>query len=102
MNYLDPRVNNYYTKIWYIDPRSPLTLRNYKILFRKNPNIINLNTVARKIGSAPTKRNINRVLKAKQINDPKEITFKIKKRKIQTTIKVNNLLKQLKQLQNRI
>jgi hypothetical protein len=102
MNYLDPRVNNYYKRMWYIDPRSPLTLRNYKILFRKNPSIRNLNTVARKIGSAPTKRNINRVLKAKQIHEPKEITLKIKKRKIQTIIKVNNLLKQLQKLQSRI
>lgn len=99
---MDPLINNYYTKMWYIDPRSPLTLRNYKILFRKNPSIQNLNTVARKIGSAPTKRNINRVLKAQQIHDPKEITLKIKKRKIKNATNVRPLLRELQRLQEQI
>jgi hypothetical protein len=56
----DPRIGNYSKKILYIDTRSPLTVQNYKILFKKNPSIKQLNSVAKKLGSAPTKRNINR------------------------------------------
>jgi hypothetical protein len=103
MNFLDPRINNFSEKIWYVDPRSPLTLQNYKILLKKNPKIQNLNKVASKIGAAPTKQNINRVLKSKKFHDPKEITIKVKKRKIQKNTRIiNNVLRELYRLQNKI
>lgn len=102
MNFFDPRIGNYNQKIWYIDPRSPLTIQNYKILFKKNPNVRQLNPIAIKIGSVPTKRNINRVLKARGITDPKLLTVKLKKKQIQNAINVNPLLRELQRLQERI
>lgn len=100
MNVFDPRLNNFSQTMWYINSQSPLNLKNYKVLMKKNPNIQNLNKIAKKIKSVPTKRNIKRVLKQKQIQNPKKITIKVKQVKIHA---VNNqLVNELRRLQSMI
>lgn len=110
-NTREMRVNNVNGKYYYINKNSPLTLENYKVLFRKVPKAKKLKKIGKKVGAPAVKSNIVKELKKRKISDPMQISIKVKRKSLNNSkLKniseekqlMNKLMKELKRLQKKI
>ena len=105
------RVNDVNGKYYYLNKNSPLTVQNYKVLFRKVPKTKKLKSIGKKVGAPPVKSKIVKELRKRKIADPMQITIKVKRKslnnskpKVNTGERelMNKLMKELKRLQKKI
>lgn len=104
------RINDVNGKYYYINQNSPLTVQNYKVLFRKLPKVKQLKPIGKKVGAPAVKSNIVKALRKRKIADPMQITIKVKRKSLnnsKTKVNsekemINKLMKELRKLQKKI
>ena len=105
------RVNDVNGKYYYLNKNSPLTIQNYKVLFRSVPKAKKLKSIGKKIGAPAVKSNIVKALRKRKIADPMQITIKVKRKSLNNSTRkantgerelMNKLMKELRRLQKKI
>jgi|ETNvirnome_6_100_1030635.scaffolds.fasta_scaffold00083_58 hypothetical protein len=102
------RVNDVNGKYYYLNKNSPLTVQNYKVLFRKLPKAKKLKSIGKKVGAPAVKSNIVKALRKRKIADPMQITIKVKRKSLNNSKPkeeremINKLMKELRRLQKKI
>jgi hypothetical protein len=102
------RLNDVNGKYYYLNKNSPLTVQNYKVLFRKVPKAKQLKPIGEKVGAPAVKSNIVKTLRKRKIADPMQITIKVKRKYLNNSKHsrekemINKFRKELRQLQKKI
>ena len=111
-NTREMRINNVNGKYYFIDKKSPITVENYKVLYKKIPKIKKLKKIGKKVGTQGVKSNIIKELAKRKIADPMQITIKVKRKPLNNSKPptrnvhekkiIHKLMTELRRLQKKI